>query len=227
MIWQKSDMQKILSSLLVVAAISSTSFAQTKILSFTSNLALRNTNGPSYNPVGVFATVGSNKFLAVGLNYYTNKNTFTTNKFGGVTTVYTNTNAPVPAGIAYIFKFVSSNVVSSSPVLQFTNSTNHSYYFSGSYISTNSIAVNYFTPKAVTNVAYGETNSYSEDYGKETSVLISTTNNGTTWVTNPLLGTTQTNLVAVTGSDVPNPVRSFWVNIVTNNGKVVFDVYNP
>jgi hypothetical protein len=42
------------------------------------------------------------------------------------------------------------------------------------------------------------------------------------------LGTVNTNFIVATGSYVPNPNRSFWVNIVKGtNGKVVFDVYNP
>jgi hypothetical protein len=226
-------MQKILLKLLVVTAISSTSFAQTKILSFTSSIVLaKNTNGSSSCPSGAFATVGSNKFLAVALNYWTNKTTYETNKQAGTTSVVTNNNDPTPSGIAYIFKFTSSNVVNPAPVLSFTNTNNHTYYLSGSYLSTNSVSVTYFTANAQTNV-YGPaqwvtTNIAIDYWGKQTSVVLSTTNGGGTWTTNPTLGTSQTNVIAVTGSTVPNPNRSFWVNIVrSTSGKAVFDVYNP
>ena len=236
-------MQKILSSLLVVAAISSTSFAQTKILSFTSSVAiLKNPALPwgvesgFIRPSGTFATVGSNKFLAIGFNYATNKTLFETNRFltNRVITnqVITNTYEPAPLGVGYIFKFISSNVVSPTPVLSFTNTNNHTYVFTSAYVQpnaqSNSISVSYFTAATVTNV-YGLTTNISTDYfGKETSVLLSTTNSGITWSTNRVLGSVNTNFIVATGSYVPNPNRSFWVNIIKgSNGKVVFDVYNP
>jgi hypothetical protein len=232
-------MKKILRSLLVVAAISSTSFAQTKILSFTSSVAiLKNPALPwgvengFIRPSGTFATVGSNKFLAIGFNYATNKTLFETNRSSVTNQVITNLYQPVPLGVGYIFKFTSSNVVSPTPVLSFTNTNNHTYVFTGSYVEpnaqSNSISVSYFTAAAVTNV-YGLITNISTDYfGKETSVLLSTTNGGITWSTNQVLGSVNTNFIVATGSFVPNPIRSFWVNIIKgSNGNVVFDVYNP
>jgi len=232
-------MKKVLRSLLVVAAISSTSFAQTKILSFTSSVAiLKNPALPwgvesgFIRPSGTFATVGSNKFLAIGFNYATNKTLFETNRSSVTNQVITNLYQPVPLGVGYIFKFTSSNVVSPTPVLSFTNTNNHTYVFTGSYVEpnaqSNSISVSYFTAAAVTNV-YGLITNISTDYfGKETSVLLSTTNGGITWSTNQVLGSVNTNFIVATGSFVPNPIRSFWVNIIKgSNGKVVFDVYNP
>jgi len=232
-------MKKILRSLLVVAAISSTSFAQTKILSFTSSVAiLKNPALPwgvengFIRPSGTFATVGSNKFLAIGFNYATNKTLFETNRSSVTNQVITNLYQPVPLGVGYIFKFTSSNVVSPTPVLSFTNTNNHTYVFTGSYVEpnaqSNSISVSYFTAAAVTNV-YGLITKISTDYfGKETSVLLSTTNGGITWSTNQVLGSVNTNFIVATGSFVPNPIRSFWVNIIKgSNGNVVFDVYNP
>jgi hypothetical protein len=232
-------MQKILLKLLVVAAISSTSFAQTKILSFTSSVAiLKNPALPwgvesgFIRPSGTFATVGSNKFLAIGFNYATNKTLLETNRSSVTNQVITNLYQPVPLGVGYIFKFTSSNVVSPTPVLSFTNTNNHTYVFTGSYVEpnaqSNSISVSYFTAAAVTNV-YGLITNISTDYfGKETSVLLSTTNGGITWSTNQVLGSVNTNFIVATGSFVPNPNRSFWVNIIKgSNGKVVFDVYNP
>ena len=232
-------MKKILRSLLVVAAISSTSFAQTKILSFTSSVAiLKNPALPwgvengFIRPSGTFATVGSNKFLAIGFNYATNKTLFETNRSSVTNQVITNLYQPVPLGVGYIFKFTSSNVVSPTPVLSFTNTNNHTYVFTGSYVEpnaqSNSISVSYFTAAAVTNV-YGLNTNISTDYfGKETSVLLSTTNGGITWSTNQVLGSVNTNFIVATGSFVPNPIRSFWVNIIKgSNGNVVFDVYNP
>jgi hypothetical protein len=232
-------MKKVLRSLLVVAAISSTSFAQTKILSFTSSVAiLKNPALPwgvesgFIRPSGTFATVGSNKFLAIGFNYATNKTLFETNRSSVTNQVITNLYQPVPLGVGYIFKFTSSNVVSPTPVLSFTNTNNHTYVFTGSYVEpnaqSNSISVSYFTAAAVTNV-YGLITNISTDYfGKETSVLLSTINGGITWSTNQVLGSVNTNFIVATGSFVPNPIRSFWVNIIKgSNGKVVFDVYNP
>jgi hypothetical protein len=240
-------MQKILLKLLVVAAISSTSFAQTKILSFTSSATIAQNPALPWGlasgdtrPYGSFATVGSNKFLAIAFNYATNKTSFNTNKESGKTVVTTNQNTPCPLGVAYVFKFTSSNVVNPSPVLALTNTNNHTYYFAGSYIptssSTNSIGISYFTAAAVTNIGASPTsisnglytNITTDYWGKETSVLLSTTNDGITWSTNQTLGTVKTNFIAATGSYVPNPNRSFWVNIVKGtNGKAVFDVYNP
>jgi hypothetical protein len=135
-------------------------------------------------------------------------------------------------GVGYIFKFISSNVVSPTPVLSFTNTNNHTYCFGGSYaqpnVPTNNISVAYFTAATVTNIYGGTTNISTDYFGKETCVLLSTINNGITWTTNNVLGTVNTNFIVATGSYVPNPNRSFWVNIVKGtNGKVVFDVYNP
>lgn len=176
--------------------------------------------------------MGSNKFLAIGFNYATNKTLFETNRSSVTNQVITNLYQPVPLGVGYIFKFTSSNVVSPTPVLSFTNTNNHTYVFTGSYVEpnaqSNSISVSYFTAAAVTNV-YGLITNISTDYfGKETSVLLSTTNGGITWSTNQVLGSVNTNFIVATGSFVPNPIRSFWVNIIKgSNGNVVFDVYNP
>jgi hypothetical protein len=229
-------MQKILLKLIIVAAISSASFAQTNILSFTSSATIAQNPALPWGftagymrPEGSFATVGSNKFLAIAFNYATNNTSFETNKSSGTTSVMTNEYNPRPLGVAYVFKFTSSNVVNPSPVLSLTNTQNHTYSFSGSYISTNSIAISYFTAVVATNV-YGSiyTNITTDYWGKETSVLLSTTNNGSTWTTNQTLGSVKTNFIVATGSYVPNPNRSFWVNIVKGtNGKAVFDVYNP
>jgi len=236
-------MQKILLKLLVVTAISSTSFAQTNILSFTSSATIAQNPALPWGlasgdtrPYGSFATVGSNKFLAIAFNYATKKTSVSTNKESGRTVVATNYNTPCPLGVAYVFKFTSSNVVNPSPLLALTNTNNHTYCFAGSYISTNSIVISYFTAAAVTNIGASytsisndlSTNITTDYWGKETSVLLSTTNDGITWATNQVLGTVKTNFIVATGSYVPNPNRSFWVNIVKGtNGKAVFDVYNP
>jgi len=232
-------MQKVLLKLLVVAAISSTSFAQTKILSFTSSVVISKNPALPWGlesgferPSATFATVGSNKFLAIGFNYATNKTLFETNRSSVTNQVITNLYQPVPLGVGYIFKFTSSNVVSPTPVLSFTNTNNHTYVFTGAYVEpnaqSNSISVSYFTAATVTNIYGGTTNISTDYFGKETCVLLSTINNGITWTTNNVLGTVNTNFIVATGSYVPNPNRSFWVNIVKGtNGKVVFDVYNP
>jgi len=232
-------MQKLPLSLLVVAAISSTSFAQTKILSFTSSVVFTNTTKQPWGiwgngeekPTGVFTSVGSNQFIAIGMNYYTNRVIGTTNKASGITNIFSN-STPVPMGVAYVFKFINPTNVNPTPVLSFTNTNNHTYNLSGSYITSNSLGVAYFQAGVRTNITitYGmpDTNIVSDFWATETCVYLTTTNGGTTWTTNPILGSVQTNFINTTGSSVPNPNRNFWVNILrATNGNAVFDVYNP
>jgi hypothetical protein len=205
-------------------------FAQTRILSFTSSIVFTNTplnpiadpssGWTTYRPTGVFASVGSNRFAAIGFNYWTNRQVSQTNReWNGV--AYSNKIVTfptiVPMGSLFIFKYTSSNTLNPTPVLTLTNPNHHTYEVTGSFLTTNSLALSFSTPgqRSFTDTNFTirpSTITFTDFWLKTEDVLITTTNNGLTWRTNLFLGTINTNYIIATGTGIPDLANDLWVD---------------
>jgi len=233
--------------LIVASLFPLESIAQTKILSFTSTIVFTNTpispitdpyNGWYTNrPTGVFASVGSNRFAAIGFNYWTtNRQVSQTNRvWNGV--AYSNTiwTYPVvaPMGALFIFRYANSNSLVPTPVLTLNNPNHHTYEVTGSFLTTNSLALSFSTPgqRSYTEINYDYTNRLSTNtitdfWLKTEDVLITTTNNGLTWQTNNFLGTRNTNYIIATGTGIPDLANDLWVDFKRGaSNRVVIEVW--
>lgn len=222
------------------------SIAQTKILSFTSSIVFTNTplnpiadpfsGWTTYRPTGVFASVGSNRFVAIGFNYWTNRQVSQTNRLWNGS-AYSNTISTnptiVPMGSLFIFRYANPNTLGPTPVLTLNNPNHHTYEVTGSFLTTNSLSLSFSSPgpRVFTEINSDFTNRPSTntitDFWLDTQdVLISTTNNGTTWQTNGLLGTRNTNYIIATGTGIPDLANDLWVDFKRGiSNRVVIEVW--
>lgn len=229
-----------------VLLFSMETFAQTKILSFTSSIVFTNTTlnpiadpfsgWTTYRPAGVFASVGSNRFVAIGFNYWTNRQVSQTNRVWNGS-AYSNTISTyptiVPMGSLFIFRYANANSLGPTPVLTLNNPNHHTYEVTGSFLTTNSLALTFSTPgqRSFTEINYDYTNRLSTNtitdfWLKTEDVLITTTNNGSTWQTNNNLGTRNTNYIIATGTGIPDLANDLWVDFKRGiSNRVVIEVW--
>jgi len=217
--------------------------AQTKILSFTSSIPFTNNTTRPYQfgrPSAVFASIGSNRLIAIGFNYWTNRAVVITNiswDAGGrpakyVTNKYTNTIG-APMGAAFVFRYVNPTRIHPVPVATYANPNHHTYHLQGSYFTTNGLALSYFSNAVVTNVSpdhYNPGKLFTEigpdfwAYG--TDVFMTTVNSGTNWITNNSLGSRNTNYIIATGTSVPDLANDLWVDFKKSaSNRVVIEVW--
>lgn len=219
------------------------SIAQTKILSFTSSIPFTNNTTKPYQfgrPSAVFASIGSNRLIAIGFNYWSNRAVATTNIQWAPwetparyqTNLYTN-NIGVPMGVAFVFRYLSPTNIHPVPVSSFTNSNHHTYHLQGSFFTTNGLSLSYFSNAVVTNVwpDYNNpgktiTNIEPDFWAYATDVFMTTVNSGTNWITNNQLGSRNTNYIIATGTAVPDLANDLWVDFKkSTNNRVVIEVY--
>ena len=233
-------------TLLLILLSAPAGFSQTQILSFTSNITFTNTplnpiadpfsGWTTYRPTGVFASVGSNRFVAIGFNYWTNRQVSQTNRtWNG--SAYSNlvSTYPViaPMGALFVFRYTNANSLTPAPVLTLNNPSHHTYEIQGSFLTTNSLALSFSTPgqRSFTEINYDYTNRPTTntitDFWLDTKdVLITTTNNGVSWQTNNFLGTRNTNYIIATGTGIPDLANDLWVDFKRGaSNRVVIDVW--
>lgn len=162
------------------------------------------------------SSIGSARYLILTLDGQTDgrdittnititRNYTATNRFTVVRTTNLSTNVWVPSGGVFVFPMnPTTRLLTSTRPIQI--STNFSSYYAGglwnltngyglSYYSavlrsTTNITTNYAWPDGVTSISFPTTNisTYLDRWGFPNSVLVYTTNSGSSWVTNSAFG---------------------------------------